>query len=62
MDWKALIADLARSGGTQMGIGKEIGLSQPAVSDLARGCTLRVEWEAGEKLRQLRAAACRFRG
>ncbi len=51
MDWKSLIASLAEFGVTQKEIGEAVGLSQPAISDLARGRTTRVEWEAGEKLR-----------
>ncbi len=53
MDWKSLIADLAKAGVSQKTIGHAIGLSQPVVSDLARGRTTRIEWLAGEKLRQL---------
>jgi predicted transcriptional regulator len=53
MDWKSLIADLAKSGLTQKDIGDAVGLSQPAVSDLARGRTASPVWEIGEALRRL---------
>ena len=50
MNWKSLIADLAQAGVTQKAIGQVIGLSQPAVSDLARGRSNRIEWAAGQHL------------
>lgn len=50
MDWKKLIGDLVSTGVTQIEIGKAIGLSQPAISDLLRGRTSRVEWAVGESL------------
>lgn len=53
MDWKTLILDLRRAGVTQAEIGRAIGLSQPAVSDLARGRTTTMQWEAGEALIRL---------
>lgn len=53
MNWKSLIADLAKAGVSQKAIGEAIGLSQPAVSDLARGRTQRIEWAAGQKLFEL---------
>ena len=58
MDWKSLIADLAQLGMTQKEIGAAVGLSQPAVSDLARGRTPSPVWEVGEALRRLHAARC----
>lgn len=58
MDWKTLISELAAAGVTQIEIGKEIGLSQPAISDLARGRTTRIEWQAGEKLIALHRERC----
>ncbi|MCK2097542.1 helix-turn-helix domain-containing protein [Thauera aromatica] len=50
MDWKSLILDLCRSGLTQAEIGQAIGLSQPAVSDLVRGRTNTMQWDAGDAL------------
>lgn len=58
MDWKSLIADLAKAGISQKTIGHAIGLSQPAVSDLARGRTTRIEWLAGQKLLALHHEHC----
>ena len=58
MDWKSLIADLAKLGLTQKQIAAAAGISQPAVSDLARGRTLSPVWEIGEKLRRLHAERC----
>lgn len=50
MDWKSLISDLKGAGVTQQEIGAAVGLSQPAVSDLARGRTHEVSWGVGQKL------------
>jgi len=58
MDWKSLIADLAKSGMTQKQIAAAAGISQPAVSALVRGRTLSPVWEIGEKLRRLHAERC----
>jgi len=58
MDWKALIADLVKSGLTQKQIGEAVGLSQPSVSDLARGRVASPTWEIGEALRRLHAGRC----
>lgn len=58
MDWKTLILDLCRAGLTQAEIGRAIGLSQPAVSDLVRGRTTTIQWEAGDALIALHARRC----
>ena len=58
MDWKSLINALMRSGLTQKEIGVAVGLSQAAVSDLARGRTSSPVWEVGEALRRLHVERC----
>lgn len=58
MNWKQVLDDLAAAGMTQMEISKAVGLSQPAISDLARGRTARVEWSVGEALRRLHVTRC----
>lgn len=58
MDWKKLILDLSRTGMTQTEIGREIGFSQAAVSDLVRGRTTTVQWEVGNALLALHAQRC----
>lgn len=58
MNWKTLLLDLRRAGLTQAEIGQAIGLSQPAVSDLVRGRTSTMQWEAGDALIALHAQRC----
>jgi len=58
MDWKTLISDLMEAGLTQAEIGKEVGLSQPAVSELVSKRTADVKWSVGEKLLTLHRDRC----
>lgn len=57
MNWAALVADLLAVGWTQARIAKEVGLSQPTVSALARGKQKTITYEAGAKLLEARARA-----
>jgi transcriptional regulator with XRE-family HTH domain len=53
MQWNTLVSELMQSGMTQQEIGAAVGLSQPAISDIARGVTKSVTWDVGEKLKRL---------
>lgn len=50
MDAKKLISDLVAAGRTQAEIGRVIGLSQPAISDILTGKTKNVRWDVGQRL------------
>jgi transcriptional regulator with XRE-family HTH domain len=59
MQWRQLIADLIEAGITQEQIAERCAVSQPTVSDLARGATKAPRFDFGTKLVELHRKTCR---
>lgn len=50
MNWQNIIQEIAAHGMTQAEIGKEVGLSQPSIADLAAGRQKDVRYTVGVAL------------
>lgn len=59
MEWKTLIAELIAAGVTQEQIAERCSVSQPTVSDLARGATKTPRFDFGSKLVEFHRKTCR---